>query len=56
MKQLMPCARIFSHFSRILAFSAASISATWREGKGGSEGMGYRGGGTPVGQGRLPSL
>jgi hypothetical protein len=31
MKQLMPCEMIFSHFSFILFFSAASMSATWRQ-------------------------
>jgi len=34
-KQLMPCATIFSHFCRILSFSAASMSATWIGNQGG---------------------
>ena len=41
MKQLMPWEMIFSHFSRILAFSAASISATLGR-KGHGQEDGYR--------------
>lgn len=39
-KQLMPCATIFSHFSRIFSFSAASMSATCVPGEARTAGSG----------------